>query len=189
MVAEVDFAKSAYKYLRSIPHCTLLDIGCGDGRDAIYFAQNGISVTAIDFSAEAIKKLTAVAPEIRASVQDIQDIDFPDASFDAIYAHLSLHYFDDPTTEAIVQNIYRMLKKNGLFFVRCKSIHDPLYGKGEKVEEDTFHFGHTRHFFRREYLEQKLRNFEIISCNESSASYDGKQSHFVEGVARKNRKK
>ena len=185
MVAAVDFAKSAYKHLRSIPHCTLLDIGCGDGRDAIYFAKQGINVTAIDFSEEAIKRLKAVAPEITASVQDIERLDFPDASFEALYAHLSLHYFDDTTTRSIVTRIDRMLKPGGYVFIRCKSIHDPLYGKGERKGDHMFVDRHLRHFFSVTYMRSILSNFDILSIGESSASYDGKVSCFIDAIAKK----
>lgn len=185
MVSTLDYAINVYQQIQTIPNCTLLDIGCGDGRDSLYFTKKGIKVTAIDFSEEAIRKLQARAPEITARVQDIQAMDFPDASFDTIYAHLSLHYFDDATTSLIVENIHRMLKANGLFFIRCKSIHDPLYGRGEMVGEDMFLKKHVRHFFSKKYMYEKLRNFEILSLEETQSTYDGKRSCFVEAVARK----
>jgi ubiquinone/menaquinone biosynthesis C-methylase UbiE len=183
MVATLDYAKKAFEQLRSKHGCTLLDIGCGDGRDSIYFEEQGVKVTAIDFSEEAISRLKKKAPKINAIVKEIQHMDFPDASFDAIYAHLSLHYFDDSTTDTIFGNIYRMLKPGGLLFVRCKSIHDPFYGKGEKVGDDMFLLKHVRHFFSKEYMQNKLRKFVVLSLDETSSFYDGKDSCFVEAVA------
>ena len=35
MVAALDFAHRALSYLQSKPHCSILDIGCGDGRDSL----------------------------------------------------------------------------------------------------------------------------------------------------------
>ena len=185
MVSTLDYAKNAYRHLQSQPRCMLLDIGCGDGRDSMYFSEQGVNVTAIDFSEEAIGKLQTRFPDINALVKDILHMDFPDTSFDAIYAHLSLHYFDDPTTDAVLCNIRRMMKHNGLFFIRCKSIHDPLYGKGREINEDMFLFHHTRHFFSAEYMREKLRDFEILSLEETASSYEGKDSCFVEAIARK----
>lgn len=185
IVSTVDFAKKALSFLEIQPGATILDIGCGDGRDSMFFAQKGLHVTAIDFSEVAIAKLQKHSPSITAIVKDIATMDFPHATFDAVYAHLSLHYFDDKKTTAIFQKVYDLLRDNGFFFVRCKSIHDPLYKKGQKIEEDMFLFEHARHFFSVSYMKDKLHNFDILSLDETTASYDGKRSCFVEAVARK----
>ncbi|PIR48637.1 hypothetical protein COU80_02925 [Candidatus Peregrinibacteria bacterium CG10_big_fil_rev_8_21_14_0_10_55_24] len=185
MVSPLDFTIKAYDYLKDHPQSSLLDVGCGDGRDALFFTEKNMHVTAIDFSQEAICKLMTKNPSIDARVMNMENMDFPDESFDAIYAHLSLHYFDDRTTDRIFLNIHRMLKPEGYFFVKCKSVHDPLFGKGEKIEEDMYLYEHQRHFFSREYLARKLRDFIVLEIAETAASYDGKESAFVEAMARK----
>lgn len=93
---------------------------------------------------------------------DIRKINFPENYFDVIYAHLSLHYFDDETTTQIFENLFRILKKKGLIFIKCKSIEDALYGKGEKVDENIYRKGHLRHFFSEKDMKEKLKNFKII---------------------------
>lgn len=185
MVSTLDYAKNAFGKFQLKPRSSLLDIGCGDGRDALYFSAQGLQVTAIDFSEEAIGKIKKEYPHINALVLDILNMDFPDASFDVVFAHLSLHYFDDPKTDTVFHTIHRILKPKGLFFVRCKSIHDPLYGKGEEVGKDMFLLKHVRHFFSEEYMKEKLREFEICSLQQRVSDYDGKRSCFVEAVARK----
>lgn len=185
MVSPLDFTMKAFAYLQKKPGCSILDIGCGDGRDSLFFAEKGLRVTAIDFSAEAIKRVTTANPAIDAHVMDILAMNFPDASFDAIYAHLSLHYFDDVQTDAVFDVIHRTLKEDGLFFVKCKSITDPLYGKGKEVGKDIFIDEHQRHFFSKDYMAEKLRNFTILELGETIAEYDGKRSCFIEAVAKK----
>ncbi len=162
---------------------TLLDIGCGDGRDALLFAEAGFHVTAIDYSSSGIDRLKKANPSLTALQQDIRSIDFSTASFDVIYAHLSIHYFDDLTTRRIVNTIHRMLKPGGTFFVKCKSTKDPLYGKGVLVGGDTYDYGHVRHFFSEVYLRHLLRDFRIIVVREYESAYDGKQSSFIEAIA------
>lgn len=181
MVAPVDFAKKVLEHVKS--GTAILDIGCGDGRDSLYFAQNGLQVTAIDFSEKAIERVRQLGAPIDARVMDTTRMDFPDASFDAVYAHLSLHYFDDVTTTAVFQKIHRMLKPGGYFFVRCKSTKDPYYGQGEKVGEHMYVHKHLRHFFTTEYMREKLRDFTIAELDDSSAVFDNKESHFVDAVA------
>ena len=99
MVSPLDFTHKAYEYLRGRKEVSLLDVGCGDGRDSFFFADKGLHVTAIDFSEEAIARVQAENSSIDVRVMDICKMDFPDESFDAIYAHLSIHYFDDRTTD------------------------------------------------------------------------------------------
>jgi SAM-dependent methyltransferase len=48
---------------------------------------------------------------------DMVDLDFPDASFDAVYALNSLLHLTKAELPAVLQNIRRVLKANGLFFL------------------------------------------------------------------------
>ena len=45
--------------------------------------------------------------------------------------------------------------------MKCKATDDPLFGKGEKVGENMYRSGHTRHFFTTEYMRENLKDFEI----------------------------
>ncbi|TSC58868.1 MAG: methyltransferase [Candidatus Peregrinibacteria bacterium Greene0416_19] len=184
---------SARKAVRSFPRGRLkiLDLGCGYGDDALFFARRGHEVWALDFSAASMRRLRqAIADhalnDIHPMTHDIsRRLPFEHDSFDVVYAHLSLHYFDDRVTEHVFADIRRILRPGGLLFVKCKSVDDPLYGKGTCVGPDMFRHGHVRHFFSREYLAEKLRDFSIITLRRSSSMYDGKRSAFVEAVARR----
>ena len=49
-----NFAVRAYKLIKRKKLKTLLDLGCGDGRDSIYFFNKGLKVRAVDFSFSGI---------------------------------------------------------------------------------------------------------------------------------------
>ena len=103
-----------------------------------------------------------------------------------IYAHLSLHYFNDKITQRIFDQLYKVLKKDGLLFVKCKSTDDILCGRGRELEENIYAFrDHVRHFFDREYMTTVLAKFKIIKIRRSSAVYHSYKSSFVEAVAKK----
>jgi SAM-dependent methyltransferase len=180
-----NFAKRAYKLIEARNLKTLLDLGCDDGRDSIYFSNKGLQVTAVDFSESEINKLKSQNAKINCLLADIRNIKFLENSFDVIYAHLSLHYFDDETTSKIFDNLYKILKKGGLFLVKCKSTDDPLFGQGEKVGENMYKKGHVRRFFTKEYMTEKLKNFKIIKVRKTSSVYDQYKSSFIEAVATK----
>ncbi|MBI3033012.1 class I SAM-dependent methyltransferase [Candidatus Woesearchaeota archaeon] len=183
------FAKRCNKLIK-VKNCkTLIDIGCGLGQDALYFSRQGLDVTAVDFSEQAIKKLKEKANKkhnITFLCQDIKKLSFPENSFDCIYAHLSLHYFDDATTTKVFNNLYKLLKKEGILFIKCKSTDDVLYGKGEELDQDMFNYnGKIRHFFSKDYMKEKLKKFKNIQIRKTSSAYHKYKSSFIEAVAEK----
>jgi len=180
-----NFAVNSFKLIKIKNKKTILDLGCGDGRDSLYFFNKGLNVTAVDFSSSGIKKIRSQNLKINCIFSDIRKVKFPKNSFDIIYAHLSLHYFDDKTTIKIFDNLYKILKKDGLIFVKCKSTDDYLFGKGQKVAENMYKKGHTRHFFSKEYMAEKLVKFNIIKIRKTSSIYHNYKSVFIEGIASK----
>jgi tellurite methyltransferase len=72
----------------------ILDLGCGDGRNAVYLAERDFQVTAIDVSPRAIRKLQHNASSrgavIKTEVQDLRDFTI-DGSYNLIIAHGCLH--------------------------------------------------------------------------------------------------
>ena len=184
------FARECYAQIRDKNFETLLDLGCGDGRDAAYFARKGFKVTAVDFSESGIRHLKQRIKEGKLSnitplLKDIKKIKFKE-KFDVIYAHLSLQYFDDARTTQIFNELFKILKKDGLIFIKCKSIEDDRYGVGKKVGEDTYLKGdHLRHFFTKEYMKEKLEPFKILRLRKTSSVYHQYKSSFIEAIARK----
>ncbi len=170
---------------------TILELGCGEGNDSIYFAEQGHTVSATDFSDVAIEQNNKrwIHPNLTFKVQDTgQPFQFDDASFDIVYARLSLHYFTDETTRSIFREIARVLRPGGILCFMCKSTDDHIYGQGEKIEEDMYERdGHVRHFFSKKYVLELLAeanlNEETIHTGEEMI-YD-RQSAFIKVVAKK----
>ena len=72
----------------------ILDLGCGDGRHALFLAKKGFEVTAIDISTAGIKKLSQLAKRsgvpINTQLADMRQFEFT-SSYDVIIAHGCLH--------------------------------------------------------------------------------------------------
>ena len=172
-------------------HATILELGCGEGNDSIYFAEQGHTITATDFSDVAIKQNNErwTHPNLAFQVQDIrQPLKFGDASFDSVYARLSLHYFTDDTTKCVFREIARVLKPGGTLYFMCKSTDDHIYGQGDEIEKDMYELnGHVRHFFSKEYALELLDDAKLDQENIETGEemiYD-RQSAFIKVIAKK----
>jgi len=183
-----DFARKCYVTIKNKGFKKLLDLGCGLGADSLYFARKGFQVTALDCSQKALEKVNRLHPNIKIIQQDIRNLNFKNESFDLIYAHLSLQYFNDQETTNIFNKLFSILKKGGYIFVKCKSINDPIYGKGKKMGKDMYRYkkgNHTRHFFSEEYMRNKLEKFKILKIRKSSLVYNKYKSNCIETIAMK----
>ncbi|MFC1686221.1 class I SAM-dependent methyltransferase [Nanoarchaeota archaeon] len=96
----------------------ILDLGCGPGRDSVYFKKNGFEPTALDFSSEMVK--LARNKGLDAMIGDIEDLPFSVESFDGIWAHTSLLHIPKVKIEEILSNIYETLKEQGVFLLGLK---------------------------------------------------------------------
>jgi len=177
-----DFAQKVITIIRKHGLVKILDLGCGNGRDSIFFAQNGLDVTALDIAGAAASNFQEF-PAIKFIQQDLRDLSFPPESIDAVYANLSLHYFDDATTKDIVGRLFRSLRPGGYIFIKCKSTDDLLFGQGEKVADNIYLKDHVRHFFSVDYMKEVLSRFDIVSIEETSSVHQSYQASFVEGIA------
>lgn len=167
----------------------ILELGCGVGNDFLYFAQNGHQVLATDLSKIAIEKNEKYFKEdnLKFEILDMSlPMNFPDNTFDAVYARLSLHYFTDQVTKEIFKEIHRILKPSGLFCFLCKSTNDPYYGKGRLIEKDMYEEnGHIRHFFSEDYVKECLEgSFEIQRLETGQDNFYNSPSAFIKVIAK-----
>lgn len=183
-----NFAKEVIKLFPN--NANILELGCGLGNDAIFFAQNGHFVLATDVSDEVIRQnqFRRDNPNLNFKVMDISK-KFPkhDAEFNVVYARLSLHYFFDSVTKKIFKEISRVLKPNGILCFMCRSTNDPLCGQGQRIEKDMFiDKEHIRHFFDKDYTKEcSYENFKIEKIKSVHGDLYGKESGYLKVVARK----
>lgn len=139
------FAETAIKYFPKSGK--ILDLGAGQGQDTRFFAEQGYRVISTDISDSALElSKMKISPAIKENItvekHDLtSDLPFPNESFDAVYAHLSLHYFDRDTTTKIFDEIKRVLKSGGVLAFLANSTNDPEYKNGEEIEPDFFKIG------------------------------------------------
>jgi len=182
---ESRFAKRVSLFLKNKKVGTVLELGCGGGRDAVFFTKKGLRVVALDNFESEKQQLKLQQAGIKFINSDIKDIKLKANSFDVIYAHLSLHYFNEKDTQSIFAKLYKILKPGGYLFVKCKSTADPLFGKGKKIEDDFYEFEHRRHFFTKEYMQKNLQDFAIIKIQKTNSFINPGKASFIEAFAKK----
>ncbi len=100
-----------------------LELGCGPGRNAIYLAQKGCRVDAVDLSKEALNWGEERAREqnlpVRFIHQNIFDLDIEDGSYDFIYDSGCFHHLAPHRRLTYVELVNRALKPGGHFAVTC----------------------------------------------------------------------
>ena len=98
---------------------TVLDIGCGEGKDAVYMAQQGCNVTAFDVTESGIRKLKKLAlnrsVEIDAFVADINDFEI-NKQYDIIYSTGTIQYLFDENISSFFKKINNMTKIGGIVY-------------------------------------------------------------------------
>lgn len=106
-------------FFMHIPHGgTILDLGCGSGRDTKSFLDMGYSVEAIDGSAE-LCKLASEYTEISVQCMDFCDL-CVEEKYDGIWACASLLHVSLRDLPGIFQKISSALKPNGILYASFK---------------------------------------------------------------------
>ena len=87
-----------YRLVNRLPRgAKVIDLGCGEGRNALFLAENGLNVTAVDISDPGIDKLRHLADRkgllVVTEVQDMREYIFKD-TYDLIVAHGCLHLIE-----------------------------------------------------------------------------------------------
>lgn len=97
---------------------TILDLGCGTGRDSLSFSKAGFSVVSVDGSEEMCKVASKLlGHDIICSLFENYDTDI---SFDGIWACSSLLHVEKSNLAGIIGKYARMLKPEGIFYMSFK---------------------------------------------------------------------
>ncbi len=96
----------------------ILDLGCGSGRDSLAFKKLGYTVTAMDVSAELVKKATQLTglKVQQKSFYDLDDIE----QYDGIWACASLLHCERHRLDDVLQKMTNALKSYGVMYLSFK---------------------------------------------------------------------
>lgn len=107
----------------------VLDAGCGGGRNVRFLLGHGFDVFGVDQDAAAVAAVRSLAarlaPHLPASqfeVAPVERLPWPDECMDAVLSSAVLHFArDEAQFDAMLQDMWRVLRPGGLFFARLAS--------------------------------------------------------------------
>jgi SAM-dependent methyltransferase len=131
-----------------------LDLGCGQGRNAVYLAQQGFSVLGVDKSAEAVACLPG---NIVGQVADIAEFDITPAHYQLIISNTSIDHLSAEQNGKVVGNIINGLAPGGYLFVSVFMNNDPM-------ESETA--SHVKHYYQSNELREQFASLTLLSYQE-----------------------
>ena len=153
------FAVYIEKKLRTGSH--ILELGCGNGRDSLFFLEKGHNVIAVDGSDFAINELN------RSTIDNKNALFICDnfvkcntvfqMKYDCIYSRFTLHAITEEQENELLYKVKNAT--NGIFCIEARTIHDDIFGMGEKVAHNSFVYNnHFRRFIDPDEFKEKLIN-------------------------------
>ena len=140
----------------------LIEIASGEGRDSIFFAQQGIQTIALDRSLSAVTLINKKIPKnsnLRVKQIDVINEDLPQPinsnEVCAFYARFFIHTLDEGQLTKFFDNLASSMRKNDLFFTEYRNDNDADL---EKVTPD-----HYRNFFNENYV-KRIANQYGLNC-------------------------
>ncbi len=165
------FPQTVYYLSRTWKKGKILDIGCGNGRNLIPFAEKDFSCEATDFSISMIKNAKAKFKKLglkgKFHVSNMTKLSFKDNSFDYLICVASFHHLNKFDQKKALKEFKRILKPKGKMYITSwnKWQNKFLFGKKEifvpwKVKDKTY----QRYYYLFNYFEFKnllRKHFEI----------------------------
>ncbi|MCB0114885.1 MAG: methyltransferase domain-containing protein [Caldilineaceae bacterium] len=135
----------------------ILEIGCGSGYDTAFLLAHGCTMTCMDLSWNALRRVTQTYPAatlVHAALPD--PLPFRSNVFDFVVCGLSLHYYRWDDTRRAVAEVRRVLSEDGVLIFQVNATEDVEHGagQGEEIEPGLFL---NRGRYKRFFSEQMCR--------------------------------
>lgn len=129
----------------------VLDVGCGDGRHALYLAGLGFQVDAFDISENGIRKLNEIRDEnqlpIRTAVCDVLDFDYREG-YDLIIIHGVLQFIAREKQPEIIQLLKKWTNPGGYHIIALFTDAQPVPEDLRDVMVGVFREGEIRDYYQ-----------------------------------------
>lgn len=134
----------------------VVEIGCGNGRDAEEICKRTSDYLGIDVTETFIEMARRKAPNGAFKVADVEDFVFPD-KIDIVFAFASLIHVPKEILRSVLKNVHAALDHGGVLRISMK--HADSYEEAIRTDE----FGtRTYYFYPESDMRELLRDFTIL---------------------------
>jgi trans-aconitate methyltransferase len=134
----------------------VVEIGCGDGKDAVEITKRTNEYIGIDISEEFIKIAKSRLPDVKFMLADFEDFEF-DSGIDVFYASAVILHSDKESVLKLLDKITDLLNVNGVIFIATK------YGEYQRKEIVVQDMVKINFLYTPELIETLLKpNMEIV---------------------------
>jgi SAM-dependent methyltransferase len=167
------------------PGATALAVADGEGRNSVYLAEQGLSVTAMDGSPVGVEKARRLAAErsvtVDFSVADINQWDWDGRSFDVVVA-IFIQFLSPSDRPAVFAGMQRALKPGGLLLLHGYRPEQVDYGTGgPPIRENMY----TEALLADAFSELNIERLESYDAAIEEGTGHVGQSALIDLVARK----
>jgi tellurite methyltransferase len=176
-------------------HQSIIELGCGNGRDAIYFANDNFNVLAIDQILSEIKFLKNRYIQIKNITFECVDFTTLDHSrqFDIIYSRFTIHSITEQQEDQVLAWSFQNLNPHGKFCIEVRGEKNEIFGKGVPVKNQPNAFiynDHYRRFLNFDIFTHKLKcagfSIDFAAEDKGFAPFNGENETFIRIIASKN---
>jgi tellurite methyltransferase len=171
-------SKMCLKVLELLPpdrdrRLKLLDIGCGEGKDAVFFARCGYDVSAFDISEAGLEKTKRLADKARVNVRTFRANLWDhrlDENYDVLHSRGVLHYIKPELRDEIMSDYKSHVNENGIAAFQV-FVEKPFIALPPEKEEHSYFWksGQLFTYFYDWYIEQCAEC--VFDCNSTGVPH------------------
>ena len=168
---DVDMSEHYKRFLKYLPdNAYILDVGCGSGRDSMFFKSVGYRVKAIDGSEKLCELASAYLGE-KVENKRFMEVDYTDL-FDGIWANASLLHAERNTIDLVIEKLRKALKEKGIIYASFK------YGDGDRVQGDRYYNDQNE-----ETIKYLFKDFIVKELWKSDDKIPGRDEKWINIIA------
>jgi SAM-dependent methyltransferase len=159
-----DSAIQAMKLFQSMGIQNILIPGCGYGRNAKLFIENGFRVTGIEISESAINLAKENGLDCLIHYGSVTSMPFDEEQYDGIFCYALIHLLNKNERKIFLKSCYHQLKLGGIMFFVVASKEMSIFGTGNNLSKNRYQIskGLNVYFYDPESVIQEFSNVGLL---------------------------